>query len=510
MAFVIAGEQVLVFLTKPLGVATNKVFFTISSHCSKRHQCPVHHGPVGEAMFQQSHFGDPQTEYRLIYCTTAGNRRTSSDQFLLQQKRGIKLHPRLIPAPPKIKMQSSTTYVKAYPDPGHQKLRENLKPDDKYIKTDSKFYDKTSYNDDFFDRMQHAEAEPVKPPLSPETRKELTLPTIVNCSLNYETTNEKFFPKWKDTSECRLKPYGEPFIKPLFTGRFNDETVTKREFYKKSTRPRTCYIPTDVKLYGGGKFDDFTVTKDTFRLPKIVERKMPFLRNHSLKNVESMEPIRAGKIQSLTQYRRDNPPFLFQPTKRKLSRPQADKILSLSNGYNLPLITVQKTAFPNWGRREVPGLLKTEDQTEKLSGPLQKETHYTDSYKLISLPRPQVKHLEETPFVYHHNRIPFPISVNQSEYFKFRTVRPRRFHGDKAELKIYRGPPKAKFGCNTHYQDHFPGTTGERPQCFKPIDTRIVDLAKLSDYTSYNEHYPKRELPIAEICPAELVLASFC
>ena len=508
MGSVIAGEPDVCISSKTKGGASNLYCFYFL--CSKRHQCPVHHGPVGEAMFHQSNLGQPQTEYRLIYCSTAGNTR-SYDAPTLQKnhKRGIKLHPKILPAPPKSKVESSTTYVRAFPDPGYQKMRDNLKPDDTYIKTDSRFQDETSYNVDFFDRSQHAEAEAAKPPPSPETYKELTLPTIVNCSLHYETTNEKFFPNWKNTRQCRLKPYGEPFIKPLFAGQFNDETVTKREFYKKSTRPRTCYIPTDGKLYGGGKFEDFTVTKDTF-LPKIIERDMPFLRHNSLKNIESVEPIKAGKMQNITQYRRDNLPLLHQPPKRKLCRPEADKIISLSNGFNLPLITMQSTAFPHWGKVEVPALLKREDQTERLVGPFQKRTHYVDHYKPISLPRPRVKRQEDTPFVYHHQRIPFPISVNQSEYFKFKTVRPRRLHGDKAELKVFRGPPKVKFGCNTHYQDFFPGVTGMRPKDFKPIDAKIIDIGKLSESTSYKDHFPKRELSIKQICPAELVLASFC
>lgn len=381
-----------------------------------------------------------------------------------------------------------------------QEATESSKPDYTYKKSDSKFYDETSYEAEFFEH-------PIQIPMTHST--DVTLPTIKERASSYITSNETFFKHWKDTSKCRPLPYCEPNQAPFFSGLFNGETVTMREFASKSAKPRICYRPIDERcaIDHEAKFADRTTTKDTFNLPQLIEykRDTPFLKNDSKNNQETMEPITGGTFQSLTQYQRDNPQFHKQPKRRHMLPPPPETI-SLTSKYKLPLITAQKSSYPNWGNQKLVTPLKREEQYCKLTGPICSETEYSKEYK----PHPQCHEEYKDENIaqvchYPQKRLPFPVSVNQSEYFQFKTVHPRHRHGDKAE-RIYCGPSTTKFGGVTKYESDYAPIPGKPAECCKPPEQRHKIEGKFSTTTSYTEQYPKQPLPYREVCPAQLLL----
>lgn len=492
---------------------------------SKKHKCPVHYHltPQSDPSLL------PKSEYRTIYCNNQKDQSPSQIQVSGPQ-RGIKLYPRILPSYPKTRLESTTNYERSFPNPGPQKVCESFKPQEYYVKSDAKFYDETSYKAEF--------PKIPLPSLPPEgeslisDEEPLVLPTVPNKP-TYETSHRRFFPCWKDIGKCRPLPYGEPHEEPFFTGTFSGETVTMSEFPSKVAEPRSPCYPKEKQHIREGKFSDKTTTmEDTFTLPCLVgnEREGPFLKNKSKKGEESNAPIKEYKHRPtnkiLTQYQSDNQPYHImghQPEKRKMKLPHPETI-SLSMSCNkLPQIaTVQKLAYPDWGPQEIPSLLKREDETEVLTGPFNDITEYNTEY----VPKPQVTNVEfneedkklelrerksgkktfkQQKQVINFNKVPFPASVNQSDYFKFTKTHPRYRHGDKSE-RLYCGPSSAKFGCLTKYQLDFPPKAPQGPtQCYKPVH-KLIANDKFEGDTSYNEHYPVRPLPIRSACPGGQLL----
>ncbi len=182
------------------------------------------------------------------------------------------------------------------------------------------FQDTTSYKSDFprrdFDANQ-ALLDSFKS----------TLPRIVEIQPkeNYLTTSKTHHKDWEGIHKST--PYKELQEDMFFKGEIQKDSVSKVDFSEgavKGGKPSSCKVAA-TRHAPEGDFDGNTTNKIFYKLPVIAEREPLRLKGRSETHRETLEPV-LGKINTLTQYQRDNPGFYLHTSKRWMCPPYPDKL----------------------------------------------------------------------------------------------------------------------------------------------------------------------------------------
>lgn len=329
------------------------------------------------------------------------------------------------------------------------KIQNNLKT------PKSAFDDCTSYKCDFQTRRS-------VPSLTSKTLMRTTMPRIVEVrpDENYLTTNQCTLRRWRgDNPSISYKEVQEP---PFFSGEFQKDTVSAADFSASAVvggRPSTnCKRP--AKREALACFNGSTTNKAVYKLPAISERDPVCMKGRSQVMEETMAPT-CGKMESLTQYRWDNPGFYFKTSRRSVPPPYMDK-LALFDG-------------------------KLDDKSE----------HVT-SFKEPPL---------SSKVSAHHTVACLMDSIRSMKFLK---TTPRPLNSDSSD-RIYH-PAVGRSEVESETRRSFPPSTGKAPKAFLSLDERFGNKKgakyseKLLDETAYRSDFKPRPFPKAVPCPVESTL----
>ena len=414
----------------------------------RKHHCQVHHVGTNTLMVDQKlkRNYDPKSYYDTIY---------TPREPVIATRRGLAVPARVLPLAPQISMDLlSVTHCDFVEKPIYSvtktKAMNNLETPRASFQGISTY--KADYPQQIFD------VNPTAP-----TLMRSTLPQIIEVQPSYVTTNQATLKGWNGNHQS--KGYRELQEAPFFAGNFQKETVSAKDFSGvaiEGGRPSTTCKKKDKRHTLEGDFDDSTTNKTTYKLPQVSERGPVNLKGKTRVMEETMEPS-SGNMNFMTQYREDNPGFIFRSSKR-------------------------------W-------MLPQKDSVHLFAGKLAGRSEQKSSFK----PK--------------HNRLPtYPMesgqkfqnkSVNQADYFKFWKLPPRVQYGDRCE-HIYH-PSQAKFEAESETKASFLPLNEKPAQIFKPLDARFNKEApkysnKLSDVTAYRTDFVPRPFPKPYVCPAEVLL----
>ena len=275
----------------------------------RKHHCPVHPVPTNTLMMdpklKQAY--SPRTHYKETFHPLHSQP---------VEQRGLAVPAQVIPESAPARCMDFLTMTQQDFVQKPINLVEKFKMKNNLKTPKSAFNDCTSYKCDFPTRR-------FVPSLTSETLMRTTMPRIVEIrpDENYLTTNQCTLRRWE--SGNLSIPYKEVQEPPFFSGNFQKDTVSATTFSDSAVeggRPSTnCKKPD--KRATLGNFNGTTTNKTAYKLPPVTfsERDPVHLKGRSKVMEETMPPT-SGKMESLTQYRRDNPGFYFKTSRRSVRR----------------------------------------------------------------------------------------------------------------------------------------------------------------------------------------------
>ncbi len=215
--------------------------------------------------------------------------------------------------------------------------------------------------------------------------------------------------------------------------------------------------------------------------------------------------------------------------RRRMCPPHPDQ-LSLFQGLSMDSDTIQRVSFQKWNKQ--PKRSSSFRKKEKYctpSIPFVGESQKKSDYKpvldneIAQIHQDVVARAAETANIYHgaiqttndaNRQTTITRPVNQTDYFQFHTLKPRIRYGDRFERLRHEYPHRTeKWSLVTDNQIRFmTPLCGKRAEICKPLDSRSSqndaekEKVPFCGKTSYNDHYPIKQLPERDICPAELLL----
>ena len=428
-------------------------------HCRKHH-CAVHPVPTNTLMMdpklKQAY--DPKSIY---------DEKFPPREYQPVERRGLAIPARVIPqAPPTFSMDLLSMTSKDFVQKPLSHIEKCVSKNN--LKTPrAAFQDSTSYKSHYPTRIFNPN------PMSLSLMR-TTMPRIVEVEPKeyFLTTNQCHLKEWGGKN--RSTAYKELQEPPFFSGDFQKETVTATDYSGaavKGGRPGTSCKKTPIKQ-APGDFNDITTNKVAFRFPIIDKRDPVHLKGHSQVMEETMAPT-TGKMESLTQYRHDNPGFYFRTSKRSAPPPNLEKLVLFKG-------TLREESEHTTRFKDIPSSMAT-------SGTDGRETFDND----------KKQHLLNN-------------SVNKTDYFRFWKTKPRVRYGDSCE-RVYH-PSERKFDAETETQASFPPIrNGKAAKQCESLDVRFGNKAPkhartFDGKTAYKMDYAPRPFPKAEICPVEAML----
>ena len=360
--------------------------------------------------------------------------------------------------------------------------RKNFKPEEKAHKCEAKLDDTTSYKLDFPQQKSVADG--------------LTVPKIneISSKENYHTGKQAGFTKHPNQL--------------YFTQNFNGKsTINGDDFHADIIEKRKRR------------------TTNKSSLPALIEKQPVYLKKQSRKHCETMLPP-TGHIQKWTQYQIDNPGYVFFPQVRGICTPAPDQLQLFHGPFDgrtenhLNYIQFQEPPRPRTS-------FKKKEEAHSAGATFHGSTSMVTHYQPIPIEQ-QIAELRSVDRLaaqvgryqkdghqmkraYNFGGKFIDQSVNKSDYFQFWQIGPRTRHGDKVERMFQ--PSKAKLASVSESHATYVSLNGKPSENFKPLDTRFKDQLKSEeikikmDYASvYKQDFKEKQLPVREICPAELIL----
>ncbi len=472
----------------------------------RKHHCPIHLSTTGTLIIdrQPNASFSPKTNYQETF-------RYVDPQSC---QRSLIIPPVLQYRPPTLNKQDMLTVTqksfKQYPVQAKQKL---CKPQEAVRSSGSKLQTNTSYKDEY---------PPRKTELNSRTPNKALLPTVQRChdnaliTDNYVTVNQKMLKGWSGF-HCP-QAYCEPQSQQLFHGNFNGVSVSQNDFTAHSGRPSTsCKQVAAVKV-SNAKFNDQTTNGVTYTLPKIVDKEPLCLRKNAKKNNETMDSISSGKMDTLTQYQRDNPGFSHLPLKQGLCAPLPDS-LQLFTGPQLALTETMACFNPRQLENAFPReALKKDQQRHANGGHFDDRTSFKTDFQPIPLDK-ICRTDKQAVAIGHYQMLGaqaklaqdfgegFSEETTNRVHFQPWKTRPRVCHGDQSE-QMYR-PSNQPFKGKSEMRSSFivPIVTNPSESC-KPLHVRVSQQngPSMASGTTYGDHFLPKPLPHRKQCPAELLL----
>lgn len=361
--------------------------------------------------------------------------------------------------------------------------RKNFKPEEKVHNCEAKLDDTTSYKLDFPQQKSAADG--------------LMIPNIdeISSKENYHAGKRAGF------TEHPTQLY--------FTQKFNGKSTISGDNFHADIIEKRKKIATNKKS----------------SLPALVEKQPVYLKKQSRKHCETMQPP-TGHIQKWTQYQIDNPGYIFFPQVRGICTPVPDQLQLFHGPFDgrtenhLNYIQFQEPPRPRTSfkkREEAHSIGATFHGSTSMGmhyQPIPIEQQITE-LKSVDQLAAQVGHYQKDGHqmkkAHNFGGKFIDQSVNKSDYFQFWQTGPRTRHGDRAE-RVFQ-PSKAKLASVSESHATYVSLDGKPSESFKPLDTRFKEQLKSEkkkikmDYASvYKKDYKEKQLPIREICPAELIL----
>lgn len=216
--------------------------------------------------------------------------------------------------------------------------------------------------------------------------------------------------------------------------------------------------------------------------------------------------------------------------KRRMCPPMPDRLSLFSKIKPLGRKTIQTVSYPGWDPRhnQRSTLCKKEEvyvsPTTPFTGMSQLKRDYrpVNHHQIRDLYQDAVLRAKETALLYQDglnksDLKPFSKDrpVNQTEYFQFNRLKPRLIYGDRAEKHLpYTTIPVGNHWVNavTETRDKFVPQNGAPAECCKPPSASIELHSnqtgrEFNGDTQYTDDFPKKALPVKNICPAEYMLS---
>ena len=384
-------------------------------------------------------------------------------------------------------------------------LRKNYKPEEKVHECEAKLEDTTSYKLDFSQQKLASNRS------AAGSLMRTTIPKIDEIpSKEYSTTMNQS--KWDHTG--KQAGFTEHPTQLHYTGKSNGKSSNGIEDYNAAI------------LEKGRTKSNRSVHAS---LPALVERQPIYLKKQSRKHYETMTPP-TGSVQKWTQYQIDNPGYIFFPQVRGICTPAADQLQLFQGNFDgrtehhLNFVQFQESPRPrtSFKKREeahnIGGVFYGTTSTGIYYQPIPIEQRVAE-LKSVDRLAAQVgryqKDGQQMKKAHHFGGKFVDESVNKSDYFQFWQIGPRKRHGDRAERMFQ--PSKAKIASVSESRANFITLEGKPSESFKPLNTRFKALdteqqtsgdKKIKmDYASvYKQDFKEKQLPIREVCPAELIL----
>lgn len=451
----------------------------------RKHHCHVH--PLGTNTLMMDpklkRYYDPKSHYSQTF-----------QPLQIQEaiRRGLSVPARVLPTCPSVGMDlCSVSHKDFIKKPIHTVTKCKEVPN---LRTPrATFQDGTSYRADYPPRA--FDPNPTAPSLMRST-----LPRLVELppSKGFLTTNQLLLGKWAGQQRCRPKGYKELQEPPFFSGHFQKKSVACEDFSRAALnggRPGTSCKPENTRHAPEGDFDDTTTHRTTYTQPKTGQKDPPQLRGQSRVAEETMEPA-LGRMESLTQYREDNPGFEFRTSRRWLC-PHPDN-LKLFKGRSFVDMSEHRSSYRP--RKAVGG--------ENLpTGTLEKNQPDAGLPKGGKIRFDEASGPQDKMTVDNRERAFDGKGVNQTDYFRFSKTTPRVRYGDRCE-HVYH-PSEKQFDAESETRAKYLALRGKPAEIFKPLDERFHSEApkysnRLSELTAYRNNFAPRPHPPRERCPAEV------
>lgn len=437
----------------------------------RKHHCAVHPVPTNTLMMDPTlkQAYDPVTNYKDKF---------PPREYQPVERRGLAVPSRVLPrAPPAASMDLVSMSCKDYVQKPLNSVEKIVAKNNLKIPK-APFQDSTSYN-------AHYPMRAFSPSEMSKSLMRTTMPRIVEVEPdeNYQTTNQCTLRKWSGNKHS--VPYKELQEPRFFTGKLQKKTVTAVDYSGAAVEGGKPSTTCKKKLTWHApekRFDGLTTNKVVYKLPTVSERGTVHIKGQSQVMEETMEP-RTGKMELLTQYRRDNPGFFFKTSRRSVPPPQLVK-LALFKG---PLGNQSEQQV------ELSSSMPPLKDNQLGSHAMEKRVFSSGDNKIEQ--RPVNKESD---------------SINKTEYFQFWETTPRIRHGDSSE-RVYH-PSQRGFVAESETRASFPPIVGGKAsKACEPLDLRFGNKAPkhghtFSGETAYSKDYTPRPLPKAEVCPAEVML----
>ena len=397
----------------------------------------------------------------------------------------MKVPPRILPDIPKKGTEadgstSHTDFVKLPVVP-----RKSYKPEEKAHMCEAKLDDTTSYKLDF--------------------------PQQKSTTSNSRGTMNNMIPK-----------IGEIPLKENYHAGFTEHPNQNLEYLTE----KNCGKSTNGNGFGSAAFETKGMRKTTNMsgLPALIDKQPVYLKKKSRKHCETMQPP-TGHLQKWTQYQIDNPGYVFFPQARGICTPAPDQLQLFQGPFDgktenhLNFIQFREPPRPrtSFKKRDEAHVIQGATFYDTTSSgthyqPIPYEQQFAE-LKSVDRLAAQVgryqKDGQQMKRAHNFGGKFTDLSVNKSDYFQFWELGPRKRHGDRAE-RLFQ-PSKAKLASVSESHANFVAQKGKPSESFKPLDTRFKEQKKSKeikmDYgTVYERDFKEKQLPLREICPAELIL----
>lgn len=447
-------------------------------HFLRKHHCPIHPVPTNTlAMDQKLKLAyNPKSDYDETF---------TPRQFQPVERRGLAVPARILPgAPPTHSMDFLTmTHQDFVQKPLSYVQKATAK---NHLQTPrAPFQDSTSYK-------SHYPMRAFDPNATAKPLMHTTMPRIIEVlpNENYLTTNQCTLRKWSGKNQSiGYKELQEP---PFFAGKFQNQTVSADNFSSSAIeggRPGTNCKKVSRHLPDGG-LDGRTTHKMAYKLPTLTERGPVHLKGHSQVMEETMDQ-QTGKMESLTQYQRDNPGFYFKTSRRCLSPPHLEK-LELFKG-RLDDKSQHKASFKILKElsRSFPSI---KDSYPGRRGDRNDRT-LSKSFTTPNVIFKNKNKQHDKDSVLHKTELWDPT--------------PQVHHSDNSE-RVYH-PSKTRFVAESETTASFPAVQAKASEACQPLDVRFGRKGNKSkntftEETSYKIDYKPRPLRKPDICPAKAML----
>jgi len=396
----------------------------------------------------------------------------------------------------------------------------SFKPDVQVIALGAKLEGASSYKRDFPPKQGEAPQRQPNKAIQSTVRQSRSVPRE-----NYITMNQAMLKEWK--GHHAPMSYGEPDAINMFSGEFNGESTFQKDYNKdvaKLGRPSTtCRL--DQKLHiSNGEFSEDTTNKISFKLPEIVSRDKIHHRNESKKNQSTLGPS-GDKMESRTQYQRDNPSYRGKfPAKRPKIDPQPDTLQLFTGSHKI--VSENRASYNPDLLKDAPrprSSCKIEETAHSNGGKFDGLTSFKNDYKPIKLDEILAqseidrqamlnarnhKHGWQARLAYDFGQGVSHKTTNNSHFREWKVV-PRIRFGDPTEKTYY--PSNAPFKETSEMRSSYVAMDSEPAESCKPLNVRFKQeqgsRQAFDGVTAYNEHFLPKQLPSKEMCPAELLLA---